>query len=155
MKETKTISIGKILSNLIASIIVIIVGASLLRSISNRLHEHRHRRTIKPQRGMLANIMGGFIAVLVGVSLMGTIGQEINNAFCGSNETSSLFSISTGDSDSSPNGATDSFGGGGAEHFGGYTGKVEHKNWFGNLAPIKTNKSMFFSGDSCIDPNSA
>jgi hypothetical protein len=65
------------------------------------------------------------------------VAQEMYNATnCGLNQTN----ITMGE----PLGETDSFGGGGAGQFGGYDGKV-HKSWGGDMALIKTDKSILNS----------
>ncbi len=124
-----------IISNIVATIICLFVGISLLGGMN--------------KRGMLGNLIGGFIVIFVGCSLMGTISQELDNSFCGANYTNG-----THNNTLAPNGATDSFGGGGAAQFGGYDGTVKHDSWLSNMAPLKTTEASIFSGDNCIQEGS-
>ena len=149
MKQTNQRSIRGSINSLVVTMITLLVGASLIGAFARKINP-KHAK-----RGMLGNLIGGIIVIFVGVSLIGIVSQEMQNAFCGSKQSSSLFETIADSSDEAPIGSTDSFGGGGAEHFGGYDGKVEHKNWLANLAPIKSDESMFFSGENCIDANSA
>ena len=135
--EKETISS---ISNIATIAISLFVGISVMNMLTNK-------------KGMLSNLIGGFVAILVGVSLMGTIGQELNNAICGSNGSIGLGAYNAS-YDNNPNGATDSFGGAGASHFGGYDGTVKHSNWMAALAPVKSDKSLFFNNETCIEPGS-
>jgi hypothetical protein len=125
-------NIKQIASNVVATVICIFVGVSILNMMSNK-------------KGMLANLIGGFIVILVGLSLVGPIAQEINNiADCQvynvsiDNETIVLTT-------DAPIGSTGSFGGGGSSHFGGYDGTVKHNSFVDALAStsfIKSDRSM-------------
>jgi len=143
IKKAKEVTI-----NVIVFFIALFTGLYILNAITNKISS---LGWMGSKKGMLANLIGGFVVILVGVSLLGTISQEMNNAICPDNMTidANVSAITT----DAPNGATDSFGGGGTSHFGGYDGTVKHENWFANLAPIKTNKSLFFNGDNCISVN--